>query len=203
MGARARSVALVACWVALGLSLTGCVRGCPSSRPPIHVNPNMDDQPRYDPQQESAFFYDGKSMRLPVPGTVARGELREDAIFYTGRDDFFDELVVDSPIEATEQVLARGEERFGIYCSPCHEKGGTGRGILFEYARIPMPSFHEPRILDLPDGQIFETITNGKGLMQPYGAAIPPADRWAIIVHVRRLQREGPQEQGPPAEGAP
>lgn len=199
---RARSVAVAICWVALALSLMGCARGCASSRPPIHINPNMDDQPRYDPQQESAFFYDGQAMRLPVPGTVPRGGLREDVAFYTGRDDL-GEFVAGAPVEATEEVLARGEERYAIYCLPCHEKQGTGRGILFNYGSVPTPSFHEQRILDLPDGEIFDVITHSKGLMPAYGAQIPPADRWAIIAHLRRLQRERLEQQAVLAGAAP
>jgi mono/diheme cytochrome c family protein len=103
----------------------------------------------------------------------------------------------------TEQTLARGEERFGIYCSPCHEKRGTGRGILFQYGSVPTPSFHEQRIIDLPDGEIFDVITNSKGLMPAYGYPVPPADRWAIIAHLRRLQRERQQRQLALAGGAP
>jgi len=202
MKPRMKAAAAALAWVALALLLTGCVRGCPSSRPPIHINPNMDDQPRYDALEASKFFYDGKVQREPVPGTVARGELREDGAFFTGKDEAGDYLS-GSPVEATEAVLARGEQRFDIYCAPCHEKRGTGRGILFQYGSVPTPSFHEQRIIDLPDGQIFETITNGKGLMKGYGYPIPPADRWAIVAHLRRLQHERQDQQLALAGGAP
>ncbi len=86
--------------------------------------------------------------------------------------------------------MARGVERFTIYCQPCHDKQGTGKGIMYEYGGVPTPSFHEERIRAQPDGQIFDTITNGTGLMKGYAYPIPPADRWAIIAHLRRLQQE-------------
>jgi mono/diheme cytochrome c family protein len=179
----------VLCLCLLSVSLLGCVRGCSSSRPPIHINPNMDDQPRYDAQGESDFFYDGSAMRLPVPGTVARGQLREDTQLYTGKDAS-GEFLTESPLMADEALLARGEQRYQIYCSPCHTKRGTGQGILTQRASVPVPSFHDDRLKQLADGEYFDTITNGKGLMQGYRYPIPAEDRWAIIAHVRQLQRK-------------
>lgn len=171
------------------LASTACVRGCTSARPPIHVNPNMDWQPRADPQEESRFFRDGAAMRLPVPGTVARGGLREDAALWTGRDAG-GQVLARSPLPETPELLARGAARFAIYCQPCHDKRGNGRGILFERGGVPTPSFHDERLRNLPDGEIFDVITHGKGLMQSYAYPIPPPDRWAIIAHLRRLQRD-------------
>lgn len=173
----------------LVFSATACVRGCPSARPPIHVNPNMDWQPRYDPQEESGFFYDGSAMRLPVPGTVARGQLHEDVVRRTGRDAS-GEFVAHGPWPETEELLARGAARFSIYCQPCHDKRGNGRGILFERGGVPTPSFHEDRIRDLRDGEIFDVITSGKGLMPAYAFPVPAEDRWAIVAHIRQLARE-------------
>jgi len=173
----------------LSVSLLGCVRGCSSSRPPIHINPNMDDQPRYDAQGESAFFYDGSAMRLPVPGTVARGQLREDVQLHTGRD-VFGEFLTQSPLSVDDALLAHGEARYQIYCSPCHTKRGTGQGILTQRGGVPVPSFHDDRLKQITDGEYFDTITNGKGLMQGYRYPIPAEDRWAIIAHVRQLQRK-------------
>ncbi len=183
-----RGLELAACLLA-ALSTLGCVRGCPSSRQPIHLNPNMDYQPKAQPQEESAFFYDGQAMRLPVAGTVARGQLAEDRPFHTGRDDA-GEFVASSPVTVTEPLLARGAARFGIYCEPCHDKRGDGTGILFERGGVPTTSMHDDRVRGLREGELFDVITHGKGLMPAYGYPIPPADRWAIVAHVRRLQSE-------------
>jgi hypothetical protein len=130
-------------------------------------------------------------MRLPVPGTVARGqlELADGTPFVTGRDAA-GAFLATMPLEQTDALLARGAERFSIYCRPCHDQRGTGRGILYERGGVPTPSFHDERIRNLADGEIFDVITNGKGLMKPYRYPVPAADRWAIIAHVRRLQRE-------------
>ena len=169
------------------LSLSGCARGCTSSRPPIHLNPTMDVQPRYEPQAGSAFFYNGAEMRPPVPGTVARGELRDSGPYWTGKDAG-GAFITAIPMAVDDRVRARGAERFDIYCAACHDKGGDGKGILFERGKVPTPSFHIDRLRQMPDGQIFDTITNGFGLMPSYRYPIPVADRWAIIVHLRALQ---------------
>lgn len=177
------------CLCLLSVSLFGCVRGCSSTRPPIHINPNMDDQPRYDAQGESAFFYDGSAMRLPLPGTIARGQLRENPPLYTGRDES-GAFLTESPLAVDAALLSRGEERYAIYCAPCHTKRGTGQGILTQRGSVPVPSFHDDRLKQIVDGEYFDTITNGKGLMQGYRYPIPAEDRWAIIAHVRDLQRK-------------
>lgn len=178
--------------IALGLALlalSGC-RGCTSSRPPVHLNPNMDVQPRYEPQAASAFFYNGAEMRPPVPGTVARGELRDltnNGPYWTGKDAS-GAFAIGIPLQVNDAVRARGAQRFDIYCAACHDKGGDGKGILFERGKVPTPSFHDDRLRTMPDGQIFDTITNGFGLMPSYRYPIPVPDRWAIIVHLRELQ---------------
>lgn len=171
------------------LAATGCVRGCTSSRPPIHPNPSMDDQPKVRPQAASQFFYDGASMREPVPGTVAIGELKEDAAFFTGMGP--DGLPVATiPVAASEALVSRGRERYGIYCEPCHDARGDGKGILFQRGNIPTANLHQEKILNYPDGFLFDVITNGLGLMPAYRWPIPPADRWAIVAYVRELQKE-------------
>jgi hypothetical protein len=124
-----------------------------------------------------------------VPGTVARGQLHEDESFESGRDAA-GEFLRALPVAESDELLARGAERFAIYCRPCHDQRGDGKGILFERGGVPTPSFHEQRIRDLADGEIFDVITNGKGLMKPYRYPVPAADRWAIVAHVRHLQRE-------------
>jgi mono/diheme cytochrome c family protein len=147
----------------------------------------MDVQPRYEPQAASAFFYNGAAMRAPVPGTVARGELRDSGPYWTGKDPA-GAFVTAIPMQVNDATRARGAERFNIYCATCHDKGGDGKGILFERGKVPTPSFHDDRLRQMPDGQIFDTITNGLGLMPSYRYPIPVADRWAIIVHLRELQ---------------
>jgi mono/diheme cytochrome c family protein len=186
---RARSALRLAALVLGSAAAVGCVRGCTSSRPPIHLNPNMDYQPKLQAQEGSEFFYDGQGMRAPVEGTVARGRLNEDAAFQTGKDAS-GAFLAASPVARTDALLQRGAERYGIYCRPCHDPRGDGKGILFERAGVPTPSFHEERIRGLADGEIFDVVSHGKGLMPAYAYPIPPADRWAVIAHVRRLQQE-------------
>ena len=175
--------------LASALVLSGCARGCTSSRPPIHINPSMDDQPKVLPQTASTFFYDGSSMRQPVPGTVAIGELKEDAAFFTGKATG-DQFVATNPVTVDEALLERGRQRYTIYCQPCHDARGDGKGILFQRGSVPTATFHDEKFLKYPDGQIFDVITNGHGLMSGYRWPIPPADRWAIVSHVRGLQQK-------------
>ena len=129
-------------------------------------------------------------MRRPVPGTVARGQLRENLAFYTGKDAD-GEFLTANPLEIDESALERGADRYFIYCRPCHSKRGDGKGILFERGGVPTPAFYEERIVALSDGEMFDTVTNSKGLMPAYGTIVPVSDRWAIIAHIRRLQQEG------------
>lgn len=171
------------------VALGGCARGCTSSRPPIHPNPSMDDQPKVRPQAASDFFYNGASMREPVPGTVRIGGLKEDAAFFTGKGAD-GQFVATIPHAVDDALLERGRQRYAIYCQPCHDARGDGRGILFQRANVPTGDFHQEKVLKYPDGQIFDVITNGVGLMAGYRWPIPPADRWAIIAYVRELQRD-------------
>lgn len=170
------------------LATAGCWRGATSPRPPWHPNPNMDNQPKYRPQAASAFFYDGATMRQPVAGTVARGELHQDTARYTGRDEN-GELVASIPADV-DIDLVRGQERYDIYCAPCHHQRGNGRGILWDRAQIQSADLREQRLRDASDGQLFDVITNGLGLMSGYKYPIPPDDRWAIVAYVRQLQAD-------------
>jgi mono/diheme cytochrome c family protein len=175
------------------LGTLGCVRGCSSRRPPIHPVPDMDTQPRYDSQSASSFLSDGMTMRAPVEGTIPRTALPvewwTDDRFQTGKGP--DGLPVKTiPIPVDDALRARGEQRFRIYCAPCHDRRGTGRGILFTSGKIPTTSLHIERIVNAPDGELFDIITNGKGLMPSYGYPVDPLDRWAIISYVRKLQDE-------------
>ena len=175
--------------LAAALAMAGCVRGCTSSRPPIHINPSMDDQPKLLPQSESKFFYDGSAMRIPVPGTVARGELRESSELFEGKDPD-GKFVTTIPVSVDAPLLERGRQRYTIYCQPCHDARGDGHGILFQRGKIPTASFYDDKVLKYPDGQMFDIITNGSGLMPAYRWPIPPSDRWAIIAYVRELERK-------------
>ena len=175
--------------LASAVAATGCARGCTSSRPPIHLNPSMDDQPKVLTQTSSDFFFNGSSMRDPVPGTIAVDGLKEDAAFFTGKaaDGKF---VATIPRPVDDAMLERGRQRYTIYCQPCHDARGDGKGILFQRGNVPTATYHQNKILNYPDGQIFDVITNGVGLMQGYRWPIPPADRWAIIAYVRRLEKD-------------
>ncbi|NND71816.1 MAG: cytochrome c [Rhodothermales bacterium] len=175
--------------VVLTIGLGAC-RGTSSDKPPIHINPNMDRQERLDPQGESMFFADGRAMRLPVPGTVARGQLRTDARFYEGRDAD-GSFVASLPIPMTREVLERGRARYNIYCSPCHGDDGAGQGpvIAGNYGFVPPASYHIDRLRTSPDGYIYNVITAGFQTMPAYAQQITVADRWAIVSYVRALQR--------------
>jgi mono/diheme cytochrome c family protein len=170
------------------VATSACARGCTTSRSPIHLNPSMDDQPKARPQSASTFFHDGASMRQPVPGTVPVGGLMEDGPFFTGKGAD-GQFVTASPVAVDETVVERGRQRYRIYCQPCHDARGDGKGILFQRGNVPTASFHQEKLLKYSDGQIFDVITNGFGLMAGYHWPIPPADRWAIVAYVRDLQR--------------
>ena len=174
--------------LAAPLLLGACTRGSTSSRPPIHLNPNMDDQPRVEAQAASAFFADGKAMRRPVPGTIARGELVADPAFATGMSA--GQVPVDrAPIAIDAELLARGAERYAIYCAPCHGDDGSGQSMLRERAGVATADLAQDRLVFSADGYLYEVIANGFGLMPGYAYPIPPRDRWAIVAHVRELQR--------------
>ena len=161
--------------------------GCGSNRtPPIQVFPDMKDQPKYLPQTASRFFGDGRELRRPVPGTVARGYLKEDDVFYTGmRDGSF----AANPLPLDRETLGRGQERFNIYCAPCHDRTGSGRGIVALRGSWLAFDLTETRIRQMPDGQIFDTITHGKRTMPAYRFQVGERARWAIVLYIRALER--------------
>jgi mono/diheme cytochrome c family protein len=161
--------------------------GCGSKRtPPIQVFPDMKDQPKYLPQAASRFFADGRELRRPVPGTVARGYLKDDDAFYAGMRRG---AYVSDPLPMDRATLDRGQERFNIYCAPCHDRTGSGRGIVAQRGSWPAFDLTDPRIRQMPDGEIFDTITHGKRSMPAYRFQVNERDRWAIIAYVRALQR--------------
>jgi hypothetical protein len=148
---------------------------------------DMQVQPRVNPLAKSDFFPDQRSARPPVEGTVARGQLHEDAYFYTGKigntpGDYM-------PFPVTREVLDRGRERYNIFCAPCHSRIGDGNGFVPSrgFARKP-PSYHIPRLQKAPVGYFYDVITEGFGIMPDYSSQIPPRDRWNIVAYVRALQ---------------
>jgi mono/diheme cytochrome c family protein len=161
--------------IPLAVLLTGCRQ-------------DMHDQPKYQPLERSAFFEDGRASRPQVPGTIAQGQLHEDERLYTGKSD--NKPVTTFPFPITAEVLARGRQRFDIYCSPCHGRLGTGLGMVTQrgFRRKP-PSYHIDRLRASPVGYFYDVISNGFGLMQDYSAQIEPHDRWAIVAYIRVLQR--------------
>ena len=146
----------------------------------------MHDQPKYIPFRESNFFGDERSERPILPGTVARGHLREDALLYTGKVNGADATVFPFSVDA--RVMARGRERFDIFCSPCHGRTGEGDGMVVRRGYRHPPTYHQDRLRSAPVGHFFDVITNGFGAMPDYAAQVPAEDRWAIIAYIRALQ---------------
>ena len=173
----------------VGLMLSGC-RGSISEKPPIHPNTNMDFQQRKEAQEVNNFFLDGRSMRQPVEGTVARGLRREDLAYYQGVNED-GEWIETMPVELTKSFLYRGQERYEIFCTPCHGKAGDGKGIVTTggYGYVPAPSYHQERLREAPDGELYSAIYNGVRTMPSYKHQVPVEDRWAIVAYIRALQK--------------
>ncbi len=146
----------------------------------------MHDQPRYEPLERSGFFKDQRAARPLPAGTVARGQLRADQHFYEGRVG--GRPATELPVPATAALLARGQERYGIYCTPCHDRTGSGRGMIVQRGYPAPSSFHVERLREATPGYFFDAITRGFGVMPSYAVQIPPQDRWAIIAYIRALQ---------------
>lgn len=159
--------------LALALTAVGCRR-------------DMQDQPKYKPLAESAFFADHRSARPMVEDTVPRGYLRIDAARYSGKVNGAD--VTSFPIPITHDDLIRGQERFNIFCSPCHSRLGDGNGEIVKRGLRQPPSYHIPRLQNAPVGHFFDVITNGYGAMASYASRVPVDDRWRIIAYIRALQ---------------
>ena len=153
---------------------------------PLGCRQDMHNQPKYQPFEESTFFDDLRSSRPLVAGVVARGHLDEDQAFFTGATA--SGPVTDNPLGLGRDVLLRGQERYNIYCSPCHDRVGTGTGMIVQRGYKQPPTFHDDRLRSVPDGYIFQVITNGFGVMPTYAPQVPARDRWAIIAYIRALQ---------------
>lgn len=188
---RGATLVVLAVWMVLG----GCTRGSTSSRPPIHLNPNMDRQPKAQAQEASEFFYDGAAMRRPVEGTVPRGSLEYPNAFHTGRTPGGG-WVTANPL-AGDDVVARGADRYAIYCTVCHGERGDGQGVMRQRSGLNSANLLETRLREMPEGQMFDVVTHGLGLMKGYAYPIPARDRWAILAYVRRLQAENPAPDAP------
>jgi hypothetical protein len=147
---------------------------------------DMYDQPRMKTYAKSELFEDGRSARPVVAGTIARGHLKEDELLYAGKLGGKDADLF--PFRITAEVMARGKERYEIYCTPCHDRTGSGRGMVVRRGFRPPPTFHQDRLRAAPAGHYFDVISNGFGSMFSYASRISPRDRWAIIAYVRALQ---------------
>jgi cytochrome c553 len=148
---------------------------------------DMHDQPKFIPLRPSEFFSDGRSERPLLEGTVARGHLKDDAAFYTGKGPD-GKPINEFPFPVTREVIERGQQRFNIYCAPCHGRLGNGDGMIPRRGFRHPPTYHQDRLRNAPNGYIFDVITTGFGAMQDYAAQIEPRDRWAIVAYVRALQ---------------
>jgi len=194
--------------------LAGC-RGQTSDEPPVLLERNMYDQERYNPESYSQFFADHRTMRTPVEGTVARDRYEDDPEIATGLLADKSGYVLAIPQTfvqrqgGMEKLLARGQERFNIYCAPCHGMTGDGKGMVTckrdkvtdpcqSRGFAPLPTYSDPRLRQAPDGQIFATITHGVRTMPAYGPQVPVADRWAIVAYVRALQLSQMAQAMPP-----
>jgi mono/diheme cytochrome c family protein len=147
----------------------------------------MHDQPRFKPYAKSDFFADKRSARPALEGTIARGHLRGDTVLYTGKAD--GKPVDAFPFAVTAEVMARGRERFDIFCSPCHGRTGAGEGMIARRGYRKPPTFHQDRLRQAAPGYTFDVITSGFGAMPDYAQQIPVRDRWAIVAYIRALQR--------------
>ncbi|MEM1054088.1 MAG: cytochrome c [Bacteroidota bacterium] len=184
--------------LALGLALvlSGC-RGMKSDETPIHPNLNMDFQEKFEAQEANAFFEDGAAMRPPVPGTVARGQLRttDNAAYEYGRDEN-GAFVRGYPeeVEITPAFLERGQERYLIFCAVCHGPTGDGAGVIMVgnagqgYGYTPAPTYHSDYLREIEEGYLYSVIANGVRSMPSYGHEVLPEDRWAIVAYIRALQ---------------
>jgi len=168
-----RALRGLAAAVSLVLCVTSCRRG-------------MVDQQHLKPLAEANFFRDAAASRLPPAHTVARGQLREDEQFFTGK--LGNELAATMPTPVTREILERGRERYDIYCAVCHGFTGDGHGTIVQRGFPQPPSLHEQRLRDAPVGHFFDVMTNGYGVMYPYASRVTPQDRWAIIAYIRALQ---------------
>lgn len=182
-------------WIALSLLLSSC-------------GVSMYDQPKFKPYERSDFFPDNLSARQPPPGTVPRRQTPVNVALETGQVN--DRPVDTIPLPVTRELLARGQDRYNVFCAICHGLAGYGDGMIVQRGFLPPPNFHTDQIRNLPNGTIFNVISNGYGAMYPYGDRITPEDRWAIVAYIRALQlsqnatiNDVPADQRQNIQGAP
>jgi mono/diheme cytochrome c family protein len=160
----------------------------------VSCRQDMHDQPKYEPLEASTFYADGQASRPPVEGTVARGMLKDDPLFYAGKLDSdsttrpTQQFADAFPFPVTAQVLDVGQTQFNVFCSVCHDPLGTGDGMIVRRGYRKPPSLHTVRLRQAPAGYFFDVITNGFGAMPDYAAQISPRDRWAVVAYIRALQ---------------
>jgi mono/diheme cytochrome c family protein len=167
-------------FVKAALAMAALAMACMGCRLDMHV------QPKYLPYDESSFFADGRSERDPVPGAVARGHLDEDTLLQEGKVNGAAVDLFPFPVAADD--LARGRERYNIFCSPCHDYTGSGQGMIVLRGFPRPPDFHIDRLRTAPAGHFVDVISNGIGKMHSYAARVPPDDRWRIAAYIRALQ---------------
>jgi mono/diheme cytochrome c family protein len=172
---------------ALVVSIAG-LRGSISRKPPIEIFPDMDRQPKVRPQKPSEFFGNHMESRLPVEGTISRGEHFQDTPVNTGMITGTTNFVATNPLKVTPELMARGQQRFQINCSPCHGLLADGNGVTKHFGMAVVANLHDPRIVQMTDGELFYVITHGRNLMAPYGAQVVTEDRWAVVAYLRALQ---------------
>ena len=161
----------------------------------------MHNQPKYEPLEPSAVFADGSSARHPVEGTVARGVLNADEAMFTGKTG--GQAVTEMPFAITAADLDRGQERYNIFCTPCHDQSGNGNGMIVQRGYRKPPSFHIDRMKQAEPGYMFDVITNGFGAMPDYKAQIDARDRWRIVAYVKALQMTPGAAAADATESAP
>lgn len=161
---------------------------------------DMHDQPKFFPQRGTTLYADGRSVRPQVANTVAREQLHEDSYFYTGLVDGKEGDGLPFPV--TMKVLERGQERYNIYCTPCHSRVGNGEGMIVQRGYAKAGDFHTARLETAPLGHFFHVISNGYGAMPDYAAQVAPADRWAIAAYIRALQLSQKAQQADVPAGA-
>jgi mono/diheme cytochrome c family protein len=194
-------ISIILIGLALGAAIVGIAgfRGGLSRKPFIEIFPDMDRQFKLRPMEPDGFFTNGVSSQLPPSGTIARsrpvetvnGKVYsfEDSPVNTGKITGTTNFIETNPLPVNEALLARGHERFDIYCAPCHGQLGDGNGITKKIGDMPaVANLHDKRIVEMPDGEIFNTITFGKSTMGAYGPIIPVENRWAIVAYLRALQ---------------
>ena len=182
---RTRSLVLSFC--AASAAFSASCQGQKSSRPPIHYNLNMDFQSSLKTQEETDLFADGLAMRPQVAGTVPRNEVVGSEEFRTGKTG--DTFVPDIPAQLSRELIDRGQDRYEIYCTPCHGGAGYADGLVTKRGGMKPPSFHEDRLVSMPAGQIYEAMAKGvRGNMPSYANKLTTSDRWAVVAYVRALQ---------------